>query len=136
MINAEGKYESSLQNLLNGDNQARVAAWILETFGIEFLRNGHERTLRLIEEVVELAQAAGIEKDVVHRVIDYVFSRPVGTVEQEIAGSMVTLYGAATAFGVDAQGELEKELTRINTPEVKDRCRRRQDEKREALVGQ
>lgn len=124
----------SAADLVNGKNQARVAAWILETFGIEFLRNGHERTLRAIEEVVELAQAAGVTKEVVHRVVDYVFSRPAGDVEQEIAGSLVTIYGAATALGVDAQAELEKELARINTPEVKERCRRRQAEKRAALI--
>ncbi len=118
------------------NNQARVAAWILETFGPDFLRNGHERSLRAVEEVVELAQAAGVTAEIVHKIVDYVFSRPAGTVEQEIAGSMVTIYGAATALGVNAQKEFEKELARINTPEVRERCQKRQAEKCAAMVAE
>jgi hypothetical protein len=41
---------------------------------------------------------------------------------------------AASALGVDADAVLEAELARIQRPEVVERCRRRQDEKRAALV--
>jgi hypothetical protein len=48
---------------------------------------------------------------------------------------MVTLYAAASALGVDADAVLEVELARIQRPEIVERCRRRQAEKREALVA-
>jgi len=48
---------------------------------------------------------------------------------------MVTLYAAATALKVDADAEFETELERVQQPEVIERCRRRQLEKREALVA-
>jgi hypothetical protein len=66
--------------------------------------------------------------------VDYVFARPVGEAGQEIGGCMVTIYAAASALGVDADAVLEAELARIQRPEVVERCRRRQDEKRTAMV--
>lgn len=114
-------------------NQTRVAAWVLEALGAESAVNVKERSVRTVEETVELAQACGVDPETLHRLVDYVYSRPAGKPEQEIAGSLVTLYSVATALDVDAQQELEKELERIWQPEVIERCRRRQHEKREAL---
>jgi hypothetical protein len=114
--------------------QRRVGDWMLKTFTTLEILNGPERTLRHVEEALELAQACDVDAATLHRLVDYVFSRPVGKPGQEIAGSMVTLYAAASALGVDADTEFETELKRIQQPEVIERCRRRQHEKREALV--
>ena len=116
-------------------NQTRIAAWVFETFGPRVAADAKERVLRAVEEVVELAQAVGLEPPVIHRLVDYVFSRPAGKPDQEIAGSMVTLYAAAEALEVDADAVFEEELARIQRPEIIERCRRRQSEKREALVA-
>jgi hypothetical protein len=113
--------------------QRLVAEWILTTLGEESATNGAERVLRLVEEAVELAQACGVDAATVHRLVDYVFERPVGDPPKEIAGCMVTLYGAASALGVDADEEFRKELLRIQQPEVVERVRRRQQEKRAAI---
>lgn len=117
------------------NNQSRIAAWVRKVFSDEVATNVPERVLRFVEEAIELAQACGTDATTVHRLVDYVFNRPVGEVPQEIAGCMVTLYATAHALGVDAQEELEKEISRIRQPEVIDRVRRRQDEKRAALVA-
>lgn len=114
-------------------NQGRVAKWIRESLGEESASNGIERTLRFVEEAVELAQACGVDAGIVRRLVDYVFDRSVGDPPKEIAGCMVSLYGAASALGVDADEEFKKELIRIRQPEVIERCRQRQTEKREAL---
>lgn len=114
------------------DGQAAVAAWIKETLGEESATNGAERTLRLVEEAIELAQALGIGESTLYKLIGYVYARAPGKPEQEIAGCQVTLYGAASALGVDVKEAFDKELVRINTPEVKERVRRRQAEKRAA----
>lgn len=116
--------------------QARVSAWVREALGEESATNVPERSLRTAEEALELAQACGVDAATLHRLVDYVFSRPVGKPAQEIAGTLVTLYSAAAALGVDADAAFEEEYKRICKPEVVERVRRRQAEKREALVAQ
>ncbi len=115
--------------------QARVAVWVREAFSEKAARNVQERALRAVEEIVELAQVAGVTAETLHRLVDYVFGRPPGTAKSEVAGSMVTLYAVAEALSVDADDALEAELVRLQQPEVIERCRRRQAEKRAALVG-
>jgi hypothetical protein len=115
-------------------NQSRVTAWVREVFTNKEAEDVQERALRMAEEALELAQACEVDAATLHRLVDYVFSRPVGKPEKEIAGTMVTVYALAAALGVDAQMMFENELVRIQTPEVIERCRRRQHEKREALA--
>lgn len=114
----------------SSSGQQQIATWIKTVLGEEAASNGPERALRLAEEAVELCQALGVVPWALHGVVDYVYNRPAGKPEQEIAGCQVTLYGAASALGVDVQEVFEKELARINTPEVMERVRRRQAEKR------
>ena len=116
-------------------NQPRIAAWVRKVFDEATATNAPERALRLVEEALELAQACGVGREALHRLVDYVLDRPVGEPAQEIAGTMVTLYAAAHALDVDADEAFERELSRIQQPEVIDRVRRRQAEKREALIA-
>ena len=116
-------------------NQPRIAAWVRKVFTEAEAQNAPERALRLVEEAVELAQACGVERDALHRLVDYVLARPVGDPAQEVAGTMVTLYALAQAINVDADDAFENEVSRIQQPEVIDRVRRRQHEKRAALVA-
>lgn len=118
---------------MNSAPQIRVARWVLSTFGEESAKNGPERTLRHVEEAIELAQAVGVDAATVHKLVDYVFSRPAGKPGQEVAGSFVTLLAAAEALGIDAASQFDVEMQRVHQPEVIERCRRRQAEKREAL---
>ena len=116
-------------------NQDRIAVWAREVLGDESATNVQERALRLIEEAIELGQAVGVDAPTVHRLVDYVFGRPVGEPAQEIAGTMVCLYSAAAALGVDAQAAFEAELHRIQDPTVIARVHNRQAEKRAATRG-
>lgn len=115
-------------------NQFRVTEWVREVFDEATASNAPERALRAAEEVIELTQACGVDREAVHRLVDYVFGRPVGEPAKEVAGSLVTIYAAAHALGVDAQKEFETEIMRVWEPEVIERVRRRQQEKREATV--
>lgn len=114
-------------------NQLRVADWMRKVFSSVEVIDIRERATRAVEEVVELAQACDVSPETLHKLVDYVYARPVGEAGNEIAGSLVTLYATASALGLDADLELERELRRINTPEVIARVQRRQHEKREAL---
>lgn len=115
--------------------QSRVAEWVRSTLGAEVASNAAERSLRAAEEAIELAQACGSDVAALHRLVDYVFSRPAGEPGQEIAGTLVSTYAVAAALGVDANEVLDVELARINTPEVIERVRRRQSEKRAVVSG-
>jgi hypothetical protein len=117
------------------NNQPRIASWVRKVFTESESTNAPERSLRVAEEAIELAQACGIDAEALHRLVDYVCGRPIGEPAKEIAGCLVTVYAAAEALGVDAQEQFEIEVSRIHQPEVIDRVRRRQKEKREAMVA-
>jgi hypothetical protein len=131
---SEDSWRTAIGGCVSSSNQARVTVWVREVFTEKEANDAAERSLRTAEEALELAQACGVDAATLHRLVDYVFSRPTGKPAQEIAGTMVTLYAMAAAIGVDAQREFEIELARINQPEVIERCRRRQHEKRAALT--
>ena len=115
--------------------QARIGNWVLEVLGADGLHDAKERALRTVEEAIELAQACGVRREVLHRLVDYVLNRPVGDPAQEISGVLITVYSVACALGISADAALGVELQRIQRPEVMEKVRRRQAEKREALVG-
>jgi hypothetical protein len=113
------------------DRQTVVVQWARRVLGDAAMGNLAERGLRVAEEAIELAQAMQVSAAELHRLVDYVYARPVGRPGQEIAGTMVTLYAAAGSLGVDADAEFDAELQRIQTPEVEQKIRLRQTEKRE-----
>jgi len=112
--------------------QSRVARWLDLVFTEAEIVDWRERVLRFVEEAIELAQAVHLDAATLHRLVDYVYSRPVGEVSQEVAGCLVTLYAAAHSLGVDSDEVFEDEFKRIHRPEVLARIRRRQSEKRAA----
>jgi hypothetical protein len=114
--------------------QQTIESWARRVLGDAAVQNRVERALRVAEEAVELAQCLGVEAADLHRLVDYVYARHAGTPAQEIAGTLVTLYACAASVGVDAEEALRVELDRIHTPEIEEKVRRRQAEKR-ALVG-
>ena len=117
------------------DAQGCIGAWVTTAFGERIARDAGERVLRFVEEAVELAQACDTDPAVLHRLVDYVYWRPKGTHVQEVAGSMVTLLAIANALDVDAESAFEVEQARIHQPEIIEKVRARQKEKRESLVA-
>jgi hypothetical protein len=114
-------------------NQQRVGNWIRRVFTASELSDIPERALRVLEEATELTQACDISKEQAHKLVDYVYSRPVGFISSECAGVMVTLYALTEVCNIDAEAVFEDEMIRISEPEVIARVQRRQFEKREAL---
>lgn len=96
-----------------GANQAAVASWCAAAFGVEHASSVPQRGIRLAEEAIEAAQAAGCSAEMVHRLVDYVFSRPRGDLAQEIGGVAVTMLALANAAGLSAADEEDREINRI-----------------------
>lgn len=106
--------------------QTRVRSWMLECFGVAIAGDRIERNHRFLEEALELVQSCGCTESEAQQLVQYVFSRPVGEVSQELGGTMVTLAALAAAHGLNMHRAGEAELARILQPEVMDRIREKQ----------
>lgn len=106
--------------------QTRVRSWMLECFGVSIAGDRSERNHRFLEEALELVQSCGCTESEAMLLVQYVFSRPVGEVSQELGGTMVTLAALAAAHGLNMHRAGEAELARILQPDVMDRIRQKQ----------
>ena len=93
--------------------QAVVHAWCIAAFGDDHAKSIEQRAVRLVEEAVEAAQAAGAQASMLHHLVDYVFSRPVGDLRQELGGVGVTLIALAAAAQLSADALEAEEVARI-----------------------
>jgi NTP pyrophosphatase (non-canonical NTP hydrolase) len=87
--------------------------WVNTQFGNTCLKDSHERALRVLEEALELAQAAGVTPTETVTVATHVWSRPVGDIRQEHAGVLVSLLASATSNGIDLEDAVVEEIERI-----------------------
>lgn len=89
--------------------QNRVHRWVLACFGSQIASDKEERNHRFLEESLELVQAAGCTKEEALKLVDYVFGREIGELEQEVGGVMNTLAALCNAHGIDMMlaGEIE-----------------------------
>jgi hypothetical protein len=106
--------------------QARVHPWVLDCFGAEVAADVPTRNYRFLEEAIELVQACGCDEDDAHKLVDYVFGRPVGEPSQEVGGVMTTLAALCLANGLDMHEAADVELARISTPELIAKIRAKQ----------
>lgn len=91
---------------------SRVFSWVRATFG-ETNAIPRERTLRFLEEAIELAQAEGIESDLIIKLLGHVYAKPTGTREQELGGIGVTLLAYCGSTGLSLDDSTEAELARV-----------------------
>jgi NTP pyrophosphatase (non-canonical NTP hydrolase) len=93
--------------------QAAISLWARACFGDEEALSVPQRGLRLLEEAIEAAQAAGVDAETAKHLVDFVYSRPVGEVAQELGGVAVCVLALAEAAGVDAETEECREIDRV-----------------------
>jgi hypothetical protein len=89
------------------------------------------RLRRFAEEAAELCQAGGLDRKMFLRVVNDAYDRPVGEFGQEVGGVGVTLMCLCAQQGVSVDAEFRREMTRIDTPEMIERIRAKQAEKKE-----
>lgn len=93
--------------------QKTVAQWCVEAFGKERTSSLPQRGLRLLEEAIEASQVCGVPIDQAHNLVSFVYSRPVGEIEQELGGVGVTLLALADAVGKSADLAEHREVERV-----------------------
>ena len=86
--------------------------WGCRCFGQDHMVTHNIRALRFVEEAIELAQACGVPEHKAAKVVRIVYSRPAGSVLQEIGGSMVTLSILARTLGYDVETAFDIEVRR------------------------
>lgn len=120
------------------DYQNACWDWAQRCFSHEVVFDIKERCLRFLEEALELVQACGLTRTEVLRLVDYVYSRPVGEPQQETGGVIITLMVLNSAVKIDAQRAALDEYERIE--EKIDKIRIKQLQKpslrdRDTVVG-
>lgn len=109
--------------------QLDVRKWVRECFGSKLSMDKRERALRFLEEAVELVQVGGLSRSEVEFVIDYVYGRPVGIIEQEVGGTMTTLAAFCNAYNLNLSDCANKELVRcrIKLEEIREKNKGKPD---------
>jgi hypothetical protein len=93
---------------------SKIQSWIIRSFGSDVFTNPQERGRRFLEEAIELNQAIGVSQEDALRLVNYVYSRPVGVVEQELGGVGITLLGLCSSLKLDFEDVTTVELNRVN----------------------
>lgn len=115
--------------------QARVKPWLDACFGPEIAGNKTERNHRFLEEALELVQSGGCTISEAYQLVEYVYSRPVGEMGQEVGGVMNTLAAFCLAYGRDMHKDGETELARVWTMVEKIRAKQAAKPKHSPLPG-
>lgn len=97
------------------DYQERVDRWMQDCFGAAISSDVIERNHRFLEEALELVQSNGCTISEAHQLVDYVYGRDQGDINQEVGGVMVTLAALCTAAAIDMRNAGEAELDRVWT---------------------
>lgn len=107
--------------------QERVRSWVIKCFGLDIANDRNERNERFLEEALELVQSAGLTKDQAHNLVDYVYARPKGEIEQEVGGVTVTLDALCSAHNIDREACEETEINRIwgNIDKIRDKQKKK-----------
>lgn len=113
------------------ERQRLVVDWAKACFGAPQVNSLPQRGLRLCEEAIEAAQAAGCNKQMLHDLVDYVYGRPVGKLFQEIGGVAVCAFVLADAGGFYAEDAETAEISRILS-KPKEEFSKRNDDKNKA----
>lgn len=100
-----------------GIDQAFVEQWVRATFGDKVMDDPEERGARVVEEAIELLQVLAHDKkaarEKAHKLVDAVFDKPVGDLDNEIGGTIVCLLALCGNQGKRLDEMAEKEITRI-----------------------
>lgn len=96
-----------------GNLTARITKWVRDRLGERLLRDKWERSMRVLEEAMEVGQACGISRFQVFGLMVRVYGRPVGDLKQELAGLNVCLRALAASQMVGVEEVTLEEVDRI-----------------------
>lgn len=92
--------------------QRLILPWLHSIFGAKAY-NREYRAARLLEEAIELAQAAGLSRSSAVELLHFVYDKPVGDVYQETGGVMLTTMALCELLDIDIEEAATAELARV-----------------------
>jgi NTP pyrophosphatase (non-canonical NTP hydrolase) len=81
--------------------------------------------LRVVEEVLELAQAEAVTPAEITIILYQVYGKPEGALHQELGGVMTTLAAYAATANLDLETAFWDEFERIMDPQIMEKVRTR-----------
>lgn len=99
--------------LLNSNYMDRALVWSLECFGDLITYSVKNRNYVFLEEAFELVQSTGLTKYEALLILDSVYNRPKGEIDQEVGGVFLSLSLLCSAHGLDMEKLGITELTRV-----------------------
>lgn len=96
------------------DRPTRFLAWAHETFG-DIALDPAERTMRFVEEAIELAMACNMPRATVEKIVDRVYTRRQGCIDVEVAQCQVTLELLAKVQRIDLDAVATEEFYRVQS---------------------
>lgn len=92
--------------------QDEVTSWAIKVFGARLVYDKRHRSLRFLEEALELVQACGLDKIDALKVMSQVYAKPAEKViAKEVAGSFTTLMALSSCLSIDFEGAYEDEMS-------------------------
>lgn len=114
--------------------QKQIRIWVETRLGKEAM-NYPERGRRSLEENLELGQALGVTREEAHRLVDHVFDKPLGEIQQELGGAALTLSAAAEAAGFNLGECAQAELDRVYSLPMEKFQKRQAENVRDGIGG-
>lgn len=99
--------------------QNQLYRWGAVAFGEAHVSSKQKRAVRFLEEAIELYQACGASPEIAHKLIDYIFSQPVGELQSEFGGVGVTTLMLAETCSLSAEECEIAETRRVLSKDVK-----------------
>lgn len=93
--------------------QYSIFGWAITAFTHAQATSLPQRGLRLLEETIEAYQACGGDPALAHKLVDFVFARPIGDLRQELGGVGVGVLALAAAAGFSADEAERTEIERV-----------------------
>lgn len=104
--------------------QALYQQWVEATFGPDHANSLPQRGTRFFEEACELYQVCGGDRAMAHRLLDFVFNKPLGEIAKEIGDVGGTLLSVASLAGVSADDQELHAVARCIATDSKDMAAR------------
>lgn len=99
--------------LLSNGYMDRALIWSLSCFGEDVTYSVKHRNYVFLEEAIELVQSTGLPKEEALLILDSVYNRPKGEIDQEVGGVFLSLSLLCSAHGLDMEKLGLTELTRV-----------------------
>lgn len=101
--------------------------WGIRSFGRDHMMNLPMRSLRIVEEAIELCQSYGVPIATVRLCVETVYSREIGEPDKEMSQVLLTAFELCAAKGQDPIDLFTTELRRVLAKPPKVMAQRNQE---------